>query len=489
MALLPMLEHGAEGLHEMMQEARDLGIVMSQEDAEAAAEFNDNMLRLQARIDAVKFTIARHLVPALIELQNWLGPRITQSVRWLVDIWDNRLQPTLSAGVAQIRELGAALGFLEGGGETELHPALQWIADNQELLQVVGAIAAGILTAVIAFKAITAAIAGATAAAAAVKLAFAGVLGAIGLISIPVLIVAAAIGILVGGFILLYKRSDAFRSFIHDKLLPALGRLAEWLGTNLPLAFEAVKQWVDRYVTPAMEAIWIKAQEAWEKLSPILAAIRDAVIATLGRAVSWVRAHWEPISTVLKAPFLLAWLGIVATLDMIKTAVEIALQLITGDWEGAIDSLAGYVERSKERMIEAFKVLLDVGEVLHAAGQALGQKILEGMALALGSIGDVIGGAVGGAFSGIGLPDINIPGFAAGGVVPATPGGRIVRVGEGGRDEAIVPLGRGGGGAGGNTYITIDAALGDPDAIADRLYPVLQALERRGTISIITAGA
>jgi len=37
-----------------------------------------------------------------------------------------------------------------------------------------------------------------------------------------------------------------------------------------------------------------------------------------------------------------------------------------------------------------------------------------------------------------------IPGLAEGGIVPATPGGRIIRVAEGGEDEAIVPLGKGG---------------------------------------------
>ena len=69
---------------------------------------------------------------------------------------------------------------------------------------------------------------------------------------------------------------------------------------------------------------------------------------------------------------------------------------------------------------------------------------------ALRAVGDAVRGAVSavsnaiGAVSGFG----RIPGFAEGGIVPATPGGRIIRVAEGGRDEAIVPLGPGGGGMG-----------------------------------------
>lgn len=45
----------------------------------------------------------------------------------------------------------------------------------------------------------------------------------------------------------------------------------------------------------------------------------------------------------------------------------------------------------------------------------------------------------------IGLPDIPPIPLAAGGVVRARPGGTMATVGEGGRDEAVVPLGSGGG--------------------------------------------
>lgn len=66
----------------------------------------------------------------------------------------------------------------------------------------------------------------------------------------------------------------------------------------------------------------------------------------------------------------------------------------------------------------------------------------------------------GGTFFGKNIPSItldtpNIPMLAAGGIVPATPGGRLVRVAEGGQDEAIVPLGKGAGiGDTHNWYVT-----------------------------------
>jgi len=54
----------------------------------------------------------------------------------------------------------------------------------------------------------------------------------------------------------------------------------------------------------------------------------------------------------------------------------------------------------------------------------------------------------GGSFAGISIPSVsfgtpNIPYLAKGGIVPATPGGRLAVIGEGGRDEAVIPLDRG----------------------------------------------
>jgi hypothetical protein len=74
----------------------------------------------------------------------------------------------------------------------------------------------------------------------------------------------------------------------------------------------------------------------------------------------------------------------------------------------------------------------------------------------------------------LGVPDI--PRLAAGGIVPATPGGRVVRVAEAGQAEAIIPLSRGGrGGLGANTHLTfeIKVGVGDPIAIAREIRKVL----------------
>jgi len=59
-----------------------------------------------------------------------------------------------------------------------------------------------------------------------------------------------------------------------------------------------------------------------------------------------------------------------------------------------------------------------------------------------------------------------IPGMATGGMVKASPGGTIVRLGEGGRDEMVTPLGT--GGFGGSTTININTS-DSPHAIRREL--------------------
>lgn len=80
-----------------------------------------------------------------------------------------------------------------------------------------------------------------------------------------------------------------------------------------------------------------------------------------------------------------------------------------------------------------------------------------------------------------------IPQMANGGIVRARSGGTLALLGEAGRDEAVIPLGKGGMG-GSNTYhITVQAGIGDEQAIARQLVSVLQSYEKRsGRIPIRT---
>jgi hypothetical protein len=64
-----------------------------------------------------------------------------------------------------------------------------------------------------------------------------------------------------------------------------------------------------------------------------------------------------------------------------------------------------------------------------------------------------------------------IPALANGGIVKASPGGTLALIGEGGRDEAVIPLDRAGG-MGNN--VTINVNGGDPQAVVDALRRYMQ---------------
>ena len=73
---------------------------------------------------------------------------------------------------------------------------------------------------------------------------------------------------------------------------------------------------------------------------------------------------------------------------------------------------------------------------------------------------------------GDGFTSFNVPMMANGGIVKASPGGTLALIGEGGKDEAVIPLDRMGSMGGNN--VTINVNGGDPNAVVDALRRYMQ---------------
>jgi len=82
------------------------------------------------------------------------------------------------------------------------------------------------------------------------------------------------------------------------------------------------------------------------------------------------------------------------------------------------------------------------------------------------------------AFSMTSLSDLATP-MATGGIVRARSGGTLALLGEAGRDEAVIPLNKGGNAMGNSYHITVQAGIGDEQEIARQLIKVLQSHEKR----------
>lgn len=66
--LIPMLNSGRDGLAEMADEARSLGVVFDEKAAKAAERFNDNLTRLGQAAQGLKIELLQGLIPPLTEI-------------------------------------------------------------------------------------------------------------------------------------------------------------------------------------------------------------------------------------------------------------------------------------------------------------------------------------------------------------------------------------------------------------------------------------
>jgi hypothetical protein len=81
------------------------------------------------------------------------------------------------------------------------------------------------------------------------------------------------------------------------------------------------------------------------------------------------------------------------------------------------------------------------------------------------------GAGVGGLGGGLMNEMKGVPRMADGGIIRHSPGGTLALIGEGGRDEAVIPLDRMGGMG---TNVTINVNGGDPNAVVDALRRYMQ---------------
>ncbi len=119
--MVPLLKEGRGAIEEMMQEARDFGIVIDANTAKMGEDFVDAQRRFTAAIDGAKLAIAQELLPVLRE---WLE----DGAKWIADHREEIRRWAESAipkAVAAVKELAGALYEVAGAIKTiwDLSPA------------------------------------------------------------------------------------------------------------------------------------------------------------------------------------------------------------------------------------------------------------------------------------------------------------------------------------------------------------------------------
>lgn len=103
--LLPMLNSGKEGLKAAMEEAKRLGLVMSEDDAQAAADLTDAWTRLTKVAKRLWVNVGATLAKALTDLANRAAPIVTQISEWV------RANSGLIMTIAGVVAAGIAAGI------------------------------------------------------------------------------------------------------------------------------------------------------------------------------------------------------------------------------------------------------------------------------------------------------------------------------------------------------------------------------------------
>lgn len=83
-ALIPMLNQGADGLAAMGAEARQFGVIIDDDMAQASAQFNDQLTRLGAAADGLKIQLAQDLLPAMVDITKAMTEAAKEASLWEV---------------------------------------------------------------------------------------------------------------------------------------------------------------------------------------------------------------------------------------------------------------------------------------------------------------------------------------------------------------------------------------------------------------------
>jgi flagellar biosynthesis chaperone FliJ len=127
-ALIQTMDGGAKAIREMRKEAQELGLSLSQEDVNRAAEFNDAWTRLSATFEGAAQAIAIEMLQTLTELADTLRDELAPAIREVLEFFDliepkavkiRSVEKELASATQGLEALKNALTFNEEAGNTQ----------------------------------------------------------------------------------------------------------------------------------------------------------------------------------------------------------------------------------------------------------------------------------------------------------------------------------------------------------------------------------
>lgn len=236
--------------------------------------------------------------------------------------------------------------------------------------------------------------------------------------------------------------------------------VAGWVAYGIALKAYAIYQAIATAAQWAMNTALLANPITWVIIA-IVALI--AAIVLIATKTTWFQATWEAVwgflkmvggwlKTVFVGYFTLLW----KTWVFVAKAIWEAVKLYFGFWYGMFQKIKGWAMAAVTWIWNKFKAFINFLVAVPGRVKARLSTMWDGMKNGFrAAINYIIGkwnslqftipsfSILGKSFGGGSIGTPNIPQLADGGIVKARSGGTLVNVGEGGEDEAVVPLGRG----------------------------------------------
>ena len=419
--LLPILNKGSDGIKEMEDNAKKMGLVLSQDNVDAVAKYTAAHRKMDEAQKAFSMQVGKDSLP--------LYQKMADAQNYLVDKFQKLPGPIREAtasvvafGGPVLAGAGAVIGF---GANLS---SINWTAVSKGFSAITNVTkiwsgAQAVLNAVMAAN--------------------------------PILLIVLAVVALIAVFVLAYTHSETFRQIVSTAFNFVWGVIQavwHWVADNWPLLLAIL-------TGPIGWAVYAIVSN-WETIKAAFAAAWAFIQAVWGGVAGWFGGVWNGIVAIFAGVG--GWFA--SVFQSAVNAIRNAWGGITGFFQGiwnAITSIFGNIGAAVANgIVGAVKGV--VNGILSGA-----EGIVNGFVNAINGVIGTINRIPGVNIGKIG--QLHLPRLAQGGIVQATPGGTPVIVGEGGKDEAVIPLDKLAGiiknaGGGGRTY-NITANLNSADAV------------------------
>lgn len=110
--LIPLLNSGSDGIKDMMNNCKDLGLVMSDDAVDAGAAFGDQLADVKDSLTAVKTNIGEELLPMFRDLLSWIQenmPAIKETIKKVAQVVSRAIETIRPLAVFAFEKIGGAV--------------------------------------------------------------------------------------------------------------------------------------------------------------------------------------------------------------------------------------------------------------------------------------------------------------------------------------------------------------------------------------------